>query len=172
MKTKCILFVLVLFSTGAFSQQAQKKDCKCCTENHTKFDFWVGDWVVKDTLGTIVGKNKIYKIQDQCAIKENWTSSSGSTGTSFNYYDRKDDTWNQLWVDNQGSQLVLKGKPSKDKMVLKSSLLKGKKVPFFYHQITWTLQKDGTVVQHWEIYSQDHKLLGSLFKGIYHKKKA
>lgn len=164
------LFIALVICTTTTQAQTKKNDCNCCTENHTKFDFWVGDWVVKDTLGTKVGENKIYKIQDKCAIKENWTSATGSTGTSFNYYDRKDDTWNQLWVDNQGSQLVLKGKPEKNKMVLKSTLQKGQKIPFFYHQITWTLRKDGTVLQHWEIYDKDHKKLNSLFKGVYHKK--
>jgi hypothetical protein len=168
MKTKTILLALILFSAG-MNAQNKKDDCKCCTENHSKFDFWVGDWVVKDTLGNKIGENKIYKIQGKCAIKENWKSAS-STGTSFNYYDSKDDTWNQLWVDNQGSQLVLKGKPGKNKMVLKSTLQKGQRVPLFYHQITWTLRKDGTVLQHWEIYDKDNKLLNSLFKGIYHKK--
>lgn len=169
MRIKTLFIALIISATTAQAQTKQKK-CNCCTENHTKFDFWVGDWVVKDTLGNKVGENKIYKIQDKCAIKENWTSASGSTGTSFNYYDRKDNTWNQLWVDNQGSQLVLKGQPAKDKMVLKSTLQKGQQVPFFYHQITWTLRKDGTVLQHWEIYDKDHKKLRSLFKGIYHKK--
>jgi len=162
--------IALLICTATTQAQTKKDNCNCCTENHTKFDFWVGDWVVKDTLGNKVGENKIYKIQDKCAIKENWTSASGSTGTSFNYYDRKDQTWNQLWVDNQGSQLVLKGTPEKNKMILKSTLQKGQKIAFFYHQITWTLRKDGTVLQHWEIYDKDHEKLNSLFKGVYHKK--
>lgn len=167
---RIILLFLALLSTFTIQAQNNKKSCPCCTENHTKFDFWVGDWVVKDTLGNKVGENKIFKIQNKCAIKENWTSVTGSTGTSFNYYDRTDETWNQLWVDNQGSQLVLKGKPGKDKMVLKSKLLKGQKVDFYYHQITWTLQKDGSVVQHWEVFDKNKKRLNSLFKGVYVKK--
>ncbi|MFY0604400.1 MAG: hypothetical protein JXQ93_10645 [Flavobacteriaceae bacterium] len=170
MKTKT-LYALLILCTVSIQAQTKKEDCKCCTENHTKFDFWVGDWVVKDTTGKIVGENKINKIQDKCAIQENWTSASGTTtGTSFNYYDSNDDTWNQIWVDNQGSQLVLKGKPSENKMVLKSKMLKGKKIAFYYHQITWTLQKDGTVIQHWEIYDKNHNVLNSLFKGVYSKK--
>jgi hypothetical protein len=171
MKTRIILLAIFCTSFGIQAQTTKKdKDCKCCTENHKKFDFWVGDWIVKDTLGNKIGENNIYKIQDNCAIQENWTS-AGSTGTSYNYYDRKDKTWNQLWVDNQGSQLVLKGEAGENKMILKSTLQKGQRVAFFYHQITWTLQKDGTVLQHWEIYDKNHKRLNSLFKGIYHRRK-
>ena len=26
-------------------------ECPCCTEAHTQFDSWAGEWIVKDTLG-------------------------------------------------------------------------------------------------------------------------
>lgn len=149
---------------------AAQTNCSCCSEPNKQFDFWVGHWTVKNPQGTIVGENQISKIEDNCVLQEKWTGSKGSTGTSMNYYDTTDNTWNQLWVDNKGSVLKLKGGFSSGKMILKSDLIKGKKVALYYNQITWTKNDDGTVTQLWEIYDNEHKLLQTLFTGIYYQK--
>ncbi|MBK7967386.1 MAG: hypothetical protein IPK10_20365 [Bacteroidetes bacterium] len=89
--------------------------CACCTENHKAFDFWVGDWMVFDTSGNKIGENKIDKIEGNCIINEHWIGGKGNTGSSYNFYDATDSTWNQLWIDSQGGNLVLKGKASPTK---------------------------------------------------------
>ncbi|WKK67156.1 hypothetical protein [Lutimonas zeaxanthinifaciens] len=147
-----------------------QSNCLCCESQHKQFDFWVGEWVVKDTLGNKVGENTISKIQENCVLLENWKGAQGGTGTSMNYFDGSDSTWNQLWVDNKGNVLKLKGKYASGKMVLKSELAKGKKVDLYYNQITWSENKNGTVTQLWEIYDSNGKLLNTVFKGIYYLK--
>jgi hypothetical protein len=123
-----------------------------------------------DTLGNKVGENQISKIEDNCIVLEHWKGAKGGTGTSMNYYDNSDSTWNQLWVDNKGSILKLKGRFTSGQMVLKSDMIKGQKVDYYYNQITWSQNEDGTVTQLWEIYDNTDKLLKMLFKGIYNKK--
>ena len=157
---------LMAVSFGAFSQT----NCKCCTEKHQQFDFWIGDWVVHDTTGTKVGDNTITQLEDKCIISEHWRGAKGTTGRSYSYFNRTDSTWNQVWIDNTGSNLVLKGKAQPNQMILKSELLPGKKVDFYYNQVTWTANEDGTVSQLWEIYDQKGKLLTTAFLGIYSKK--
>jgi hypothetical protein len=49
-------------------------------------------------------------------------------------------------------------------------MIKGQKVDYYYNQITWSQNEDGTVTQLWEIYDNTDKLLKMLFKGIYNKK--
>jgi len=100
-------FLIVLVS---LQTTAQEKKCNCCTPKHQEFNFWVGSWVVTNPDGTKAGVNVISKIQENCVLQENWTSATGSyTGTSNNFYNYKTKQWEQIWVDNQGQSLHLKG---------------------------------------------------------------
>ena len=168
--TKVFLLLLLSISFSSFSQNDStktEKPCACCTPTHQEFDFWVGDWTVYDTTGTEVGKNTIIKLEDNCILNEHWRGAGGTTGRSYNYYNRADSTWNQVWIDNNGGNLVLKGNlKEKDVMVLKSELLEGKKGKY-YHQITWTKNKDNSVTQRCDIKTPDDKTANTVFIGIY-----
>jgi len=80
-------------------------------------------------------KTLLKKQYDNCVLGKNWISSTKNKGTCYNYYDAKNKTWNQVWVDNSGFNLVLKGNYNNGKMILKSHLLDGKKGKY-YNQIT------------------------------------
>lgn len=163
-------FILLLFIISTNIAVAQDStSCKCCTPKHQQFDFWIGDWEVSDTSGNIVGKNNIVQLQNNCALQENW-SSTAMTGTSYNYYNQKDSSWNQVWIDNQGGSLILKGGIINGAMVMKSDLIAGTKVDFYYNQITWTQLGNGTVSQQWDIFDSQNNLLTTLFLGIYKRK--
>ena len=145
-------------------------DCPCCTEWHKQFDFWIGEWEVYDTAGTRLGENTITKLEDNCLLSEHWVGAKGYTGRSYNFFNTKDSTWNQLWLDNAGGHLKLNGRLIGEKMILKSELLKGQQVDWYYNQITWTPLKDGAVEQLWEIFDKENSLIMVAFKGIYRKK--
>ena len=162
---KFLLFILT-FTTTLTAQTI----CPCCKEINQQFDFWIGDWIVRDSLGQEVGQNQISKIEGNCILLEKWTGAKGGTGTSHNYYDKSDSTWNQLWIDNTGNILKLKGNLVAGKMVLKSDLQKGKNKKWYYNQITWTPNEDKTVSQLWEIYNKKEEHVKTIFLGIYHKK--
>ena len=167
MKTKTLLTLLLFLisNTIIFAQS----DCACCTEKHIEFDFWVGEWIVSDTAGNKVGENTISKMESNCILREQWKGAGGGTGSSINYFNKADSSWNQTWVDNKGSVLELKGKLENGVMVLKSELIQGQTKKYF-NQISWTPKEDGSVVQLWEIYGDDKTLLKTLFKGIYRPK--
>lgn len=167
---KITLTILLSIVLGKINQVNAQTICACCTNHHQQFDFWVGDWIVFDTLNTQIGENLIVKLEDNCIINEHWTSATGSTGRSYNYFDSADSTWNQLWIDNQGSNLKLKGKAESNKMVLKSALLPGKKIDFYYNRITWTKINNDEVTQVWEILDKSDNILTMVFKGIYKRK--
>jgi hypothetical protein len=167
MKKTFLLFLTVfLFSQYAFSQTT----CACCTESYKQFDFWIGEWNVYDTAGNKIGENLITKLENDCLISEHWTSVTGNTGRSFNYFDNNDSTWNQTWVDNQGTNLVLKGKAAPGKMILKSALQKGNSIDWYANKITWTRNADNSVTQVWEIVDKNDKTLSIAFKGNYKRK--
>jgi len=162
-----IIVLLFMFST----QTRAQNDCNCCSEEYKQFDFWIGEWIVKDTLGTVLGENTITKLEKDCMITEYWRGNKGRTGRSTNYYNTSDSTWNQLWVDNSGGVLELKGSFQNGKMILQSTAQKNKKGELYYDQITWSLSTDKSfVTQDWKRLNKQKQEIASIFLGIYRKK--
>lgn len=166
MKIKLVSFLTLLFFTMLNAQT----ECSCCTEQHSQFDFWLGEWTVMNAEGKLVGENSIAKIEDGCILVEKWKGAQGTTGTSHNYYDPSDGTWNQLWIDNNGYILKLKGNLVAGKMVLRSDLTANKEGQQYYNQISWSHNQDDTVTQLWELYDRNDKMIRQLFLGVYHRK--
>ena len=72
-----------------------------------EFDFWLGDWDVRATGVPATGpasRNRITLEENGCVVQEHWTGQGGSTGQSFNLFDRSIGKWRQTWVDNIGGQ--------------------------------------------------------------------
>jgi len=164
---RLLLACTLLFSSFLF---AQTNTCNCCTEDHKAFDFWVGQWTVTNSDGSIAGENSIQKIQDNCILLEQWTSAKGNfTGTSQNFYNLQTKQWEQLWIDNQGGHLKLKGNRKGNQMVMRTEDQTNKEGKSFFHRITWTKNDDGTVRQLWETIT-DGKEITIAFDGLYKKK--
>jgi hypothetical protein len=129
---KSILVLFMLFSVSVF---AQNDNCICCTDKHAEFDFWIGTWDVTNPDGSRAGTNTIEKIQDNCMLQENWASANGKvTGTSNNFYNYKTEQWEQIWIDNRGGNLHLKGNRVGNQMILKTDQEFNKKGEPFYHR--------------------------------------
>jgi hypothetical protein len=148
---------------------AQNTNCKCCTKEHKAFDFWVGKWQVTKPDGSPAGTNTISKIEDNCILQEKWTSATpGYTGSSYNFYNPNTKQWEQVWMDNQGQPLYLKGNRKDNQMILWSDATTNTQGQQYYNRVTWTLNKDGSVRQHWET-TADKKNFTTVFDGLYTK---
>lgn len=167
MKTLQFFFISILFFLSTF-MYGQAANCVCCTENHAAFDFWIGSWNVTDRAGAKVGTNRIEKLQDDCMLQENWIGTSGSTGTSTNFFNSQAKQWEQLWIDNQGTYLKLKGNRKGNQMILSSDVFTHTDGNEYINRITWTINEDGTVRQLWEIL-REGKVVNVLFDGLYTK---
>lgn len=166
LKKKLIVYVVTLSGFMGFTQEAS---CACCTENHKAFDFWVGTWLVTNPDGSQAGTSTIVKSERDCVVNENWTSAkAGYTGTSTNFYNKITGQWEQLWIDNTGVHLKLKGNRQGNQMVLSSGEFQNKDGVLNRNRITWTLNDDGTVRQLWEIIQGD-KVVSTAFDGLYNK---
>ena len=166
-----ILFITILFFS--FISNSQTKSCACCTKNHSEFSFWLGEWEVTNANGTKAGTNTLKLIQDQCILEENWKSASpGYTGTSHSFYNVNTQQWEQLWIDNQGISLHLKGQKNGNKMILKTDESVNKKGEKYINQVTWIDNPDGTVRQLWEVITQTDKgeTVSIAFDGLYKRK--
>ena len=172
MKTRIMkLSILILLLNFSYVLAQNTSDCPCCTIDHKAFDYWIGDWTVYNTEGKVIGTNNIVKMQNGCVLQENWIASNKTnTGTSYNFFDLSDSTWNQVWISGTGNVLNLKGNINKDgAMVLKSELTTGSKGNY-YNQITWTKNDDGSVTQRWDILNEKGETINKAFEGIYKKK--
>ena len=82
-------------------------------------------------------------------VFENWTSASGSTGKSFNFFDRNDGKWHQIWVDDRGGVLDFSG-TIKDGSLHYDTMVPGQdENPDTHHRLVFTPNEDGSVRQHW-----------------------
>lgn len=161
-----LIFLITFFS------YAQNQNCNCCTEKYAAFDFWKGTWEAFTPDGKLAGTNLIEKIQGECVLRENWISASaGYTGTSYNFYNAQKDQWEQIWIDNQGQSLHLKGNIQGKNMVLQSDKIPQKDGGFIINRITWIPNNDGTVRQLWET-TTNKKEWKIAFDGLYKRKLA
>jgi hypothetical protein len=161
------LLFLLLFSFWTLPAQ-EEANCACCTDAHRAFDFWVGTWEVRLADGTPAGINRIVRAQGGCVLQEHWESAQqGSSGTSLNFFNSATRQWEQLWVDNSGNILKLKGGLRGDQMVLASDPYEGPDGQLRVNRITWTIQEDGIVRQLWEVLQED-EVVQVLFDGYYH----
>ena len=168
---RLILLIIpaILLSTPILN--AQESDCPCCTSDHRAFDFWIGGWEVTKPDGSPAGVNTISKIEGGCVLREQWISTTpGYTGTSYNFYNRLDEQWEQLWLDNQGAHLSLKGNIEGGSMVLKSEPTPAPNGTKVINRISWTPKPDGSVRQHWQVSQDGGKTWSTAFDGLYRKK--
>lgn len=168
--------VALLAVSGTFTQQSataqgSKRDAPppCSAPEHRQFDFWLGEWEVRDSAGKLAGNNRITRVQQGCALLEEWKGSSGVTGMSLNAYDADRKRWHQTWVDSTGGLLIIEGAFKDGKMVLSGEAMSNDTPPKKTMQrITWE-PRDGTVRQLWESSNDDGKTWTVAFDGRYTK---
>jgi len=149
------------------SVDASYADPPCASAPHRAFDFWLGDWVVRDSTGREIGRNRIRAVAGGCALLESWTSADGSTGTSLNFYDPDTGRWTQVWVGESGVRLRLEGGKHGDAMVLEGTRSRGDTTLF--DRITWTPREDGTVEQRWDVSTDGGRSWTTSWRGTYHR---
>jgi len=142
----------------------------CATPEHRQFDFWLGDWEVTKPDGKIAGHNRITRILGGCALREEWTGSSGTSGTSINAFDAGTQKWHQTWVDDGGTVLLLTGDFQGGKMVLvgegPAAGAKTKR-----QRITWTPLPGGRLRQLWDSSEDGGNTWKIEFDGTYARSK-
>jgi hypothetical protein len=138
----------------------------CSAPEHRQFDFWVGEWVVSGPKGQQAGINRIEKVENGCAIQENWTSARGPTGRSLNIYDPASKRWIQVWAGADGSLLLLQGAYDGGKMVMEGTSI-GQSGTEVRDRITWSPLPGSRVRHLWEQSSDGGKTWSVIFDGTY-----
>ena len=142
--------------------------CKASPE-FRQFDFWIGEWDVKNQQGVPSGSSSIQLILGQCIIFENWAGGSGTNGKSFNIFDTNDKKWHQTWVDDKGTFThYIGGLINGEMVVTADTIVSGKPT---LAKMTFTKMPNGDVRQHGENSTDGGKTWTTSFDLIYSRKK-
>ena len=139
---------------------------KPCSEPEARqFDFWLGKWDVY-VKGKVVGHNRVTPIHGKCTIFEDYGAAHGGPkGQSFNYYDASDGQWHQVWVDDTGLRLHLRGGFADDRMIMSGERKADGEL--ITDRITWIDNRDGTVQQIWDVSKDGGVTWNTVFDGLY-----
>ena len=138
-------------------------------EVHRQWDFWVGEWdvVVNDSTRTPAGRNSIRSLHNGCVLHESWTSASGGTGSSLNFYDGARGVWRQIWVAPAYVIEIEGGLDENGAMVLEGELRTFVSGRISLFRGTWTEIEDGVVNQRFEIADPETGAWSVWFDGLY-----
>lgn len=132
----------------------EKAGIACDVPERRQFDFWLGEWEVRDPEGRLAGRNSISSLFDGCALREEWRGKSGHRGTSLNAWSPARGTWHQTWVDGSGMLLLLEGGLRDGAMVMEGeAAFPGEPSRVVRHRISWSrIDEDpDRLRQHWEV---------------------
>jgi hypothetical protein len=138
----------------------------CAEGPFRQFDFWAGEWDVRDAEGKQAGVNTISREENGCVLVERWRSAAGGTGQSYNYYDPSTGKWKQLWVGS-GILLHMEGGPHEGGMRLEGPLQYLGQGRTTILRGTWSLLADGRVRQLFEESQDGGKSWTTWFDGFY-----
>ena len=167
---KILIVLSALYVIPAMAQTSDQNSQKpsaapCAAAPFREFDFWVGEWEVRDPEGKVVGVNVITSEENGCAIVERWKSSNGS-GQSLNHYDPAAKRWRQHWV-GLGLVLEMEGGVTDGAMIMEGPLqylVEGRSTRL---KGTWTRLPDGRVRQLFEESDDGGKTWKLWFDGHY-----
>lgn len=171
MKKTTLLLTLCLLPLLSMAQQTQKTRCQSNPE-YRQFDFWIGEWEVKNPQDQVAGNSKIELILGDCVILENWTSVNPAySGKSFNYYNLITGTWQQKWIDNQGIPIEFEGTYDAEAKTLnyKGSGV-GQGGAKLDYKLTFFHLTDDHVRQLWEQSTDEGETWTTIFDGHYRRK--
>ncbi len=166
-RTLVLALILPLLAVSAVAQDdATAPPPPCSSDEYRQFDFWIGEWEVRDANGSLQGRNTIRSILGGCALQENWEGASGSVGESYNIYDRQTGKWHQTWVSNGGFLLEIDGGLDGNAMVMRGGG-KASDGASIVNEIAWTPLEDGRVKQHWRTSRDRGETWSDAFVGFY-----
>ena len=117
----------------------------CDAAEYRQLDFWIGDWDTFETDtpgGSSIARARVEPIAQGCALHELYEQADGLVGDSILSYDPVRRQWQQTWVTNRGSIMLLWGGFEDGALVLEGEvhLRDGTTV---LQRITWKAQGAG-----------------------------
>jgi hypothetical protein len=111
MTMRKLFLVLVFLAAGTQIGAAAPAASAGCAAEYHQLDFWLGDWDTYEPgdTRTSVARTHVDPIAAGCAIHELYEQTDGLIGDSILSYDPARKLWQQTWVTNRGSLMVIAG---------------------------------------------------------------
>jgi hypothetical protein len=156
-----VLGLAVLCIAGAWgvasalgSPAAAKPSPGCKMPEYRQLDFWLGDWDAFDPgdSATSVARAHVDPIAAGCAVHELYEQTDGLIGDSILSFDPVRKLWQQTWVTNYGSLMVISGGFEQGVLTLEGTMhfRSGKAV---LQRISW--KAEGSGVRESSVMSKD-----------------
>jgi hypothetical protein len=116
----------------------------CNVPEYRQLDFWLGDWDTFDPADstTSVARAHIELIAAGCAVHELYEQTDGLIGDSILSFDPVRKLWQQTWVTNHGSLMVIAGR-FKDGALSLEGTMHLRNGTSLLQRITWKVEGSG-----------------------------
>lgn len=117
---------------------------ECNVPEYRQLDFWLGDWDTFDPgdSATSVARAHIELIAAGCAVHELYEQTDGLIGDSILSFDPVRKLWQQTWVTNHGSLMVIAGR-FKDGALSLEGTMHLRNGTSLLQRITWKTEGSG-----------------------------
>ena len=168
-----LIALSVLAAAASNAATAATVPARCTASEYHQLDFWVDDWDTFDTEspgGPSVARAHVDRIAQGCGLHELYEQDDGLIGDSILSYDAVRKQWQQTWLTNGGSLMVITGNVQDGKLVLEGEVHRGNGETFL-QRISWQAQGDG--VREWASFSKDQgKTWNPAFDVLFRKHQA
>ena len=163
------LAVLAAATVTLGTATAATPAARCDAGEYRQFDFWLGDWDTFEAgdATTSVARAHVDLIAAGCAVHELYQQTDGLIGDSILSFDPVRKLWQQTWVTNYGSLMVISGRLNNGALTLEGEmhLRDGRSL---LQRITW--KAEGSGVRESAVMSKDGgKSWDSAFNVLFQK---
>jgi len=142
---------------------------QCSTPKHRELDFLVGNWLVRDRSGRVLGVDSVSKDHGGCSLIELWREAGGGKeGLGVIGYRPEKGAWHQDLMIHIGFVLSVDGGMDGASMVMTGKEYPGRGVTRM-HRLRWTPTSDGSVEQLWQTSIDDGRSWQVHFEGIFQR---
>ena len=150
---------------------ATAQAAQCPDPEFRQFDFWLGDWDTYESdrsVPTSIARTRITPIAAGCAIHELYEQTDGLIGDSILSFDPVRKVWQQTWVDNRGTLIVISG-AFKDGAVTMEGEMRLRSGKMILQRISWKREDHG--VREFSVRSMDGGTTWEPFFDVLFKKR-
>jgi hypothetical protein len=119
------------------------------TPEQSQFDFVIGNWLVRDSSGHVIGTTTVSKEYGGCVLIERWRGvGHAGEGLGVIGYQPASRTWHRDFIDHGGLVLAFDGQRDGAAMVMTGKDYQSDVVRM--HRVTWTPKSNGSVEERWQ----------------------
>ncbi len=128
----------------------------CKPTEYRAFDFAHGHFRMRGAGGTLAGHLRMTPMLMGCASRGHWRGAIAGRGEVTTWFDRFQQRWHQLYVNDDGHPLMMSGGMRDGALVFTgvNTFFDGR---VGLHRMSWSPLPGGGLRQHWEFSADDGK---------------